>query len=148
MVEYRDFKCLPIVPGVAENELALICAAAAAQLWGWDGVIRAGVLLDGWWSTVSADLLAVGKEARFVVIASCKRHFTSSAVDKSKGVWPSWFFNVGSAPWASNNEHNCVLPFWAASCRGVKPHLSVAVNGKMFVYRKMLRFDHKNISCS
>ena len=32
MVEYRDFKCLPIVPGVAENELALICAAAAAQL--------------------------------------------------------------------------------------------------------------------
>lgn len=31
-------------------------------------------------------------------IASCKRHFTSSAVARSAGDWPSWFLRNGSAP--------------------------------------------------
>ncbi len=26
----------------------------------------------------------------------------------------------------TNKAHSCVLPFWAASCKGVKPHLSTA----------------------
>lgn len=34
-------------------------------------------------------------------IASDNKHLTSSAVAKSKGVWPSWFLVVGSAPCAS-----------------------------------------------
>ena len=34
------------------------------------------------------DLVVVGK-ARVVGIASCKRHLTSSAEQRSKGVWPS-----------------------------------------------------------
>ncbi len=47
-------------------------------------------------------------------------------VAKSSGVWPSWFFMVGSAPWASSRAQSCVRPFCAASWRGVKAHLSVA----------------------
>ena len=41
------------------------------------------------WSIGMEDLLVVGKEATLEVIASCNKHFTSSAVDKSKGVCPS-----------------------------------------------------------
>ena len=39
-----------------------------------------------WWSIGSVVLVVVGKEATVEVMASCSRHLTSSAVDKSKGV--------------------------------------------------------------
>ena len=74
---------LPKIPGVTENEL-LICPAPHTL----DGVIDV-VAIDCWWSTGSADLLVVGNVDTVVVIASCKRHLTSSAVDKSNGVCPS-----------------------------------------------------------
>ena len=38
----------------------------------------------------------------------------------------TWFLRMGSAPWASSKAHSWVRPFWDASWRGVKPHLSVA----------------------
>jgi hypothetical protein len=38
----------------------------------------------------TGDELAVG--GRCCVMASCSKHLTSSAVDKSNGVCPSWFF--------------------------------------------------------
>ena len=47
-------------------------------------------------------------------------------VARSSAVCPSWFFMVGSAPWARSRAHNWVRPFCAASCSGVKAHLSVA----------------------
>ena len=62
---------------------------------------------------LSGDEVAVG--GRCCVMASCRRHFTSSAVDKSSGVCPSWFFMCGSAPWAKSKAQSCVRPFWAAS---------------------------------
>ena len=74
----------------------------------------------------TGDLLVVGK-AMVDVIASWSKHLTSSAVARSSGVCPSWFFRVGSAPWASNRAQSWVRPFCAASCNGVKPHLSVAL---------------------
>lgn len=46
---------------------------------------------------------------------------------RSRGVWPSWFLMVGSAPWASSRAHSWVRPFCAASCSGVNAHLSVAL---------------------
>ena len=44
-------------------------------------------------------------------IASASRHFTSSALERSRGVWPSWFFRVGSAPWARRRAQSWVRPF-------------------------------------
>ena len=79
--------------------------------------------------------VVVGKTVA-VGIASCSRHFTSSALARSKGVWPSWFFRVGSAPWAKRSAHSWVLPFWAASCNGVKPHLSVALTIVEYLMRR------------
>ena len=64
---------------------------------------------------------------RCCVMASCSRHLTSSAHDRSSGVCDSWFFMCGSAPWASSSAHSCVRPFCAASCSGVKPQRSVAL---------------------
>lgn len=55
---------------------------------------------------------------------------------KSKGVCPSWFLRVGSAPWANNKAQSCVRPFWAASCKGVKAHLSVALTHALYFISK------------
>lgn len=55
---------------------------------------------------------------------------------KSKGVCPSWFLRVGSAPWANNKAQSCVRPFWAASCKGVKAHLSVALTHALYLISK------------
>lgn len=52
-------------------------------------------------------------------MASCSSDLTSSAVDRSKHVCPSWFFRNGLAPCESKSAQICVLPFWAASWRGV-----------------------------
>jgi len=61
---------------------------------------------------------------------------TTLTVTRSNGVCPSWFFRVGSAPCASNKAQSCVLPFWAASCRGVKAHLSVAFTHALYFISK------------
>lgn len=57
----------------------------------------------------------------------------SYTVAKSSGVCPSWFFIVGSAPWANNRAQSCVRPFWAASWRGVNAHLSVALTHVLYL---------------
>ena len=46
-------------------------------------------------------LLVVGSAESEEGIASCNKHLTSSAEASSSGFCPSWFFRVGSAPWAS-----------------------------------------------
>lgn len=39
-------------------------------------------------------------------MASCSRLLTSSALAKSTGLWPSWFFRNGSAPCASSRAQS------------------------------------------
>lgn len=50
--------------------------------------------------------LVVGIFCCDATIASCRRHFTSSAVANSRAVWPSWFFMYGSAPCAKSNAQS------------------------------------------
>ena len=70
---------LPSTPGVTAKEL-LACPTLPMLGWACADLVSTEIV---------ADLLVVGKEATVVVIASCKRHLTSSAVDRSRGVCPS-----------------------------------------------------------
>lgn len=59
-----------------------------------------------------------------------------NTVTRSSGDWPSWLRSVGSAPWARSSAHNWVLPFCAASCKGVNAHLSVALTHALYLMSK------------
>lgn len=59
-----------------------------------------------------------------------------NTVTRSSGDWPSWLRSVGSAPCARSNAHNWVLPFCAASCKGVNAHLSVALTHALYLMSK------------
>lgn len=59
-----------------------------------------------------------------------------NTVTRSSGDWPSWLRSVGSAPCARSSAHNWVLPFCAASCKGVNAHLSVALTHALYLMSK------------
>lgn len=75
-----------------------------------EGIMTVSVLFCrtgglGVWTRAMEEGLDDGAEAVGTVcwdaMASCRRHLTSSAEDRSTGACPSWFFKNGSAPWAS-----------------------------------------------
>ena len=68
-----------------------------------------------------------GKSATMRKSSCQKKNFTRDR---------TWFFIVGSAPWARSNVQSWVRPFWAASCSGVKAQRSVAFTDALLLMSK------------